>query len=85
MLETAFVTTQSELILEFGDLDHRTGLHTDVGQLKINNIEVMCQMSMKLSAMFEQNPPHAFDKIVEKHITTKTAFKCHGHTTHSKN
>ena len=37
-------------------------------------------MSMKLSAMFEQNPPHAFDKIVEKHITTKTAFKCHGHS-----
>ena len=31
----------------------------------------MCQMSMKLSAMFDQNPPHTFDKIVEKKITTK--------------
>ena len=31
----------------------------------------MCQMSMKLPAMFDQNPPHTFDKIVKKLITTK--------------
>ena len=26
----------------------------------------MCQMSMKLPATFDQNPPHTFDKIVKK-------------------
>ena len=26
---------------------------------------------MKLSAMFDQNPPHTFDKIVERIIATK--------------
>ena len=31
----------------------------------------MCQMSTKLSAMFDQNPPHTFDKIVKKLRTTK--------------
>ena len=33
----------------------------------------MCQMSMKLLAMFDQNPPHTLDKIVKKLITTKNA------------
>ena len=33
----------------------------------------MCQMSMKLPAMFDQNPPNTFDKIVKKLITTKNA------------
>ena len=33
----------------------------------------MCQMSMKLPAMFDQNPPHTFDKIVEK---TRNYKKC---------
>ena len=28
-------------------------------------------MSMKLPAMFDQNPPHTFDKIVKKLITAK--------------
>ena len=28
-------------------------------------------MSMKLPAMFDQKPPHTFDKIVKKLITTK--------------
>ena len=31
----------------------------------------MCQMSMKLPAMFDQNPPHTFDLIVKKLIKTK--------------
>ena len=36
----------------------------------------MCQMSMKLPDMFNQNPPHTFDKIVKKKIiTTKNALK----------
>ena len=35
----------------------------------------MCQMSMKLTAMFDQNPPHTFDKTVKKLITTKTLSK----------
>ena len=28
----------------------------------------MCQMSMKLPAMFDQNPPHTIDKIVKKSL-----------------
>ena len=47
----------------------------NVGQLKVNNNRVMCQMSMKLPAMFDQIPPHNFDKIVKKLITTKNALK----------
>ena len=35
----------------------------------------MCQMSMKLLAMFDQNPPHTLDKIVKKLKTTKNALK----------
>ena len=31
----------------------------------------MCQMSMKLRGMFDQNPNHIFDKIVEKQIKPK--------------
>ena len=31
----------------------------------------MLQMSMKLPAIFDQNLPHTFAKIVEKQITTK--------------
>ena len=31
----------------------------------------MNQMSMKLPAKFDRNPPHTFDKMMEKHITTK--------------
>ena len=50
-------------------------VYTNVGQLKVNNNRVMCQMSMKLPAMFDQNPPHTFDKIVKKLITTKNALK----------
>ena len=59
-------------ILESGGLGYRIGSFssTDVGQLK-----VMCQISLKLPAMFDQNLPHNFDKILEKHITTKNALK----------
>ena len=32
-------------------------------------------MSMKLPAMFDQNPPDTFDKIVKKLITTETLSK----------
>ena len=35
----------------------------------------MCQMSMKLPAKFDQNPPHTFHKNVKKLITTKTLCK----------
>ena len=34
----------------------------------------MCQMSMKLPAMFDQIPPHTFDKIVKKQ-KSKNALK----------
>ena len=50
----------------------------------------MCQMSMKLLAMFDQNPPHTFDKIVKKLITTKKLSKldldpkCQGHIRNQK-
>ena len=35
----------------------------------------MYQMSVKLIAMVDQTPPHTFDKMVEKQITTKTLSK----------
>ena len=50
----------------------------------------MCQMSMKLAAMFDQNLPHTFDKIVKNLITTKTLSKldldpkCQGHSRNQK-
>ena len=50
----------------------------------------MWQMSMKLPAMFDQNPPHTFDKIVKKLITTKMLSKldldpkCQGHSRNQK-
>ena len=31
----------------------------------------MCQMSMKLPAMFDQNPPYTLDQIVAKQIPLK--------------
>ena len=72
------MTNQTQLvILEFDDLGHQTGsfnpsqFYANVGQLKVNNNMVICQMSIMLPAMFDQNPPHTFDKIVEKQITTK--------------
>ena len=51
----------------------------------------MCQMSMKLPAEFDQNPPQTFDKIVKKQQkTTKTLSKldldpeCQGHSRNQK-
>ena len=35
----------------------------------------MCQMSMKLPAMFDQNRPHTLDQIVAKHIPMKNDLK----------
>ena len=32
-------------------------------------------MSMNLAAMFVKSPPHTFNKIVKKLITTKNALK----------
>ena len=65
------------VILKFGDLGHQTESFGPInaGQLKVNNYRVVCQMSMKLPAMFDQNPHHTFDKIVKKLITTKNALK----------
>ena len=43
----------------------------------------MCQMSMKLLAMFDQNPHHTLDKIVKKLITLSKLDldpKCEGHS-----
>ena len=49
--------------------------YANVSQLKVNNNRVMCQMSIKLPARFDQNLPHTKDKIVKKLITTKDALK----------
>ena len=35
----------------------------------------MCQMSMSLPAMFEQNPPNTLAQIVAKHIPMKNVLK----------
>ena len=43
-----------------------------VGQLKVNNNQVMCHLSMKLSDTLDQNPPCTLDKIREKAILMKT-------------
>ena len=65
------------VILEFGDLGHQTGsfVYANIGQLKVNNNRVMCQMSVKLPAMFDQTPPHTFGKIVNKPITSKKRYQ----------
>ena len=48
----------------------------------------MCQMSMKLLAMFDQNPPHTLDKIVKKLQKTLSKLdldpKCQGHSRNQK-
>ena len=66
------------IILELSDLGHRIGKHNTenakVRQLKVNNNQVMCQLSMKLSDTFDQNPPCTFDKIREKPIPMKNAL-----------
>ena len=43
-----------------------------VGQLKVNNNQVMCHLSMKLSDTLDQNPPCTLDQIREKAILMKT-------------
>ena len=64
-------------ILEFGHqiASFSSTQHTHVGQIKVNHNKVMCQMSMKLHAMFDQNPPHTFDYIVAEHIPMKNDLK----------
>ena len=48
----------------------------------------MCQMYMKLPTMFDQNPPHTFDKIVKKlqKMLSKLDLdpKCQGHSRNQK-
>ena len=50
----------------------------------------MYQMSMKLPAMFDQNPPHTLDQTVAKHIPMKMISnldlepKCQGHSKNLK-
>ena len=50
----------------------------------------MCHMSMKLPAMFDQNPPHTFDKIVKNSLQQKMLSKfdldpkCQGHSRNQK-
>ena len=50
-------------------------VYANVGQLKVNNNRVLCQMSMKLPAMFDQNPPHTLDKIIVKLVPIKNDLK----------
>ena len=62
--------------LEFDYQGHPIGSvsptqHTHVGQIKVNNKKVMCQKSMKLPAMFEQNPPQTLDQTAAKQIQIK--------------
>ena len=46
-------------------------VYAKVGQLKDNNNQVMCHLSMKLSDMFDQNLPCTSDQIREKPILMK--------------
>ena len=68
------------IILEPSDLGYRIGSFSTtqymqkVGQLKINNNQVMCHLSMKLSDKFDQNLPCTFDKIGENLIPMKNAL-----------
>ena len=56
-------TCKCRAILELSDLGHRIGsfsttqYYAKVGKLKVNNNQVMCHLSMKLSDTFDQNPP----------------------------
>ena len=84
------------VILEFGDLGEKNWkfqlytVYANVGQIKVNNNRVICQMSMKLPAMFDQNYPDTFDEIVKKLITTETLSKldleskCQGNSINQK-
>ena len=65
-------------ILELSNLGYTIGSfstiqYAKVGQLKVNNNQVMCHLSIKLSDTFDQNPPCTFDKIRGKHIPMKSA------------
>ena len=69
-------------ILDFGYLGHQIGsfsvlrsIHIYVGQINVNHNSVKCQMSMKLSAMCDQNPSHILDQIVAKLIPMKNDLK----------
>ena len=50
----------------------------------------MCQMSMKRPAMFDQNPPHTFNKLGKNTLQQKTLSKldlepkCQGHSSKQK-
>ena len=49
-----------------------------VGQLKVNNNQVMCHLSMKLSDTFDQNPPCTLDTregFLRKNIVAVSFFQ----------
>ena len=46
-------------------------MNEKVGELKVNNNQVMCHLSMKLSDMFDQNTPCTFEKIRGTHSSEK--------------
>ena len=45
--------------------------HAEAGQQKVNNNKI----SIKLSDVFDQNPPHTLGKIVKKHTELENALK----------
>ena len=52
---------------------HHYTVYAKVGQLKVNNNQVMCHLSMKFSDKSYQNPHCIFDKVRETHKKTLTA------------
>ena len=46
-------------------------VYAKVGQLKVNNNQIMCHLSMNLSDRLDRNPPCTFNKIRETHSDEK--------------
>ena len=70
------IGTKFQIILERSNLGHNRKfqhytVYAKVGQLKVNNNQVMYHLSMKLSDTFDQNPPCTFDRIRENHSNEK--------------
>ena len=65
------------IIFEPCDLGHLIGFNytiAEVGQKKVKNKKVKCHLSMKFSAVFDQNPSHTLDKKCQTH-SEKDALK----------